>query len=209
MLNVGLTGGIGCGKSTVARMLTRKGAFVIDFDRVAHEVQEPDATAWKAVVAEFGPGVLRPDRTLDRDKLGAIVFNDAAKRHRLNEIVHPAVFEEWRTRRDAICREKPDAVVIADVPLLFEVRMQAMLDLVLLVYLGPEGQIRRIMKRNGYTREEASLRLASQMPIDEKVPLADFVINNEGTFGETEAQVEDIWRKLTEIEKEKRLGSAA
>ncbi|HOI75004.1 MAG TPA: dephospho-CoA kinase [Syntrophales bacterium] len=208
MLNVGLTGGIGCGKSTVARMLARKGAFVIDFDRVAHEVQEPDAVAWKAVVAEFGPEVLRPDRTLDRDRLGAIVFNDAAKRHRLNEMVHPAVFEEWRTRRDAICREKPDAVVIADVPLLFEVGMQAMLDLVLLVYLGPEGQIRRIMKRNGYSREEAVLRLASQMPIDEKVPLADLVIDNEGTFEETEARIEDIWRRLTDTEREKRLGSA-
>ncbi|NPU84185.1 MAG: dephospho-CoA kinase [Syntrophaceae bacterium] len=209
MLNVGLTGGIGCGKSTVARMLLRKGAYIVDFDRVAHEVQEPDGAAWKAVVAEFGPEVLRPDRTLDREKLGAIVFNDGAKRCRLNEIVHPAVFDEWRGRVEAIRREKPDAVVIADVPLLFEVGMQTMLDLVVLVYLSPEGQIRRIMKRNGYTREDAALRLASQMPIDEKVPLADFVVNNEGTFKETEIQVDDIWRRLTEREEEKRLGSAA
>jgi dephospho-CoA kinase len=209
MLNVGLTGGIGCGKSTVSRMLLRKGAFIVDFDRVAHEVQEPDGTAWKAVVAEFGSEVLRSDRTLDREKLGAIVFNDGAKRRRLNEIVHPAVFEAWRGRVEAIRRERPEAVVIADVPLLFEVGMQTMLDLVVLVYLSPEGQIRRIMKRNGYTREEAALRLASQMPIDEKVPLADLVINNEGTFGETEAQIEDIWRRLMEREREKRLGSAA
>lgn len=209
MLNVGLTGGIGCGKSTVARMLLRRGAFIVDFDRVAHEVQEPGGTAWETIVAEYGPELLRPDRTLDREKLGAIVFNDTEKRHRLNEIVHPAVFEEWRGRMDAICRERPDAVVIADVPLLFEVGMQTKLDLVILVYLSPEGQIRRIMKRNGYTREEAALRLASQMPIDEKVPLSDFIINNEGTFGETEDQVDRIWRKLTERERKKRPGSAA
>lgn len=209
MLNVGLTGGIGGGKSTVARMLQRKGAFIVDFDRVAHEVQEPDGTAWKAITAEFGPEVLRPDRTLDREKLGAIVFHDEVKRRRLNEIVHPSVFEAWFGRMEAIRKERPDAVVVADVPLLFEVGMQTMLDLVVLVYLSPEGQIRRIMKRNGYTREDAALRLASQMPIDKKVPLADFVINNEGTMEETAIQVDDIWYELTEREREKRLGSAA
>jgi dephospho-CoA kinase len=204
MLNVGLTGGIGCGKSTVSRMLRKKGAFIVDFDRLAHEVQEPDGPAWQGVVAEFGPGVLRPDRTLDREKLGAIVFNDEAKRRRLNQIVHPAVFEAWLGRLEDIRRKKPDAVVIADVPLLFETGMEAMVDLVVLVYLSPEGQIRRIMKRNGYTRGDAELRLRSQMPIDEKVSLADFVIDNGGTFAETAARVDAIWEMLTEREREKR-----
>lgn len=208
MLNVGLTGGIGCGKSTVARMLRQKGAYIVDFDRLAHEVQEPEGPAWKAVVAEFGTGVLRTDRTLDRDKLGALVFNDETKRRRLNEIVHPAVFEAWLGRLEAIRVERPDAVVIADVPLLFEVGMEALVDLVVLVYLPPEGQIGRIMKRNGYTREDAALRLRSQMPIDEKVPLADFVIDNGGTVRETAAQVDAIWKTLTEREREKRLRGA-
>jgi dephospho-CoA kinase len=208
MLNVGLTGGIGCGKSTVARMLRQKGAYIVDFDRLAHEVQEPEGPAWKAVVAEFGTGVLRTDRTLDRDKLGALVFNDETKRRRLNEIVHPAVFEAWLGRLEAIRVERPDAVVIADVPLLFEVGMEALVDLVVLVYLPPEGQVGRIMKRNGYTREDAALRLRSQMPIDEKVPLADFVIDNGGTVRETAAQVDAIWKTLTEREREKRLRGA-
>ncbi len=209
MLNVGLTGGIGCGKSTVARMLRKKGAYIVDFDRLAHEVQEPEGPAWESVVTEFGPEVLRPDRTLDRDKLGALVFNDETKRRRLNEIVHPAVFEAWLGRLEAIRMERPDAVVIADVPLLFEVGMEALVDLVVLVYLSPEGQVGRIMKRNGYTREDAALRLRSQMPIDEKVPLADFVIDNGGTVRETAAQVDAIWKTLTEREREKRLRGAA
>jgi len=208
MLNVGLTGGIGCGKSTVAGMLRKKGAYIVDFDRVAHEAQEPGGAAWKAVVAEFGQEILRPDGTLDRDKLGALVFNDEAKRRRLNELVHPAVFEAWLGRLEDIGRERPDAVVIADVPLLFEVGMEALVDLVVLVYCAPEGQIRRIVKRNGYTRDEAALRLRSQMPIDEKVPLADFVIDNGGSVAETAAQVDEIWRVLTEREKEKRLRGA-
>lgn len=196
MLNVGLTGGIASGKSTVARMLVEKGAVLIDFDELTREVEEPDKPAWREIVRHFGEAVLLPGRRIDRGKLGAIVFADPVKRRILNDIVHPAVFAEWRGRLAEIERRQPDAVVLSDIPLLIEAGLEKMVDLVLLIYIPPDEQIRRLMARNGFSREEAERRVSAQMPIVQKIPRADRVIRNEGSIEETTREVERIWEEL-------------
>jgi dephospho-CoA kinase len=204
MLNIGLTGGIGSGKSTVAQFFKDKGAYLIDFDILAHKVEEPEGSVWKRIVEEFGPGILNEDSTINREKLGDIVFQDKEKLERLNSIVHPAVFEEWLHRMEEIKAEKEDAIVISDIPLLIEVGLQKYVDLTVLVYVSPERQIERIMTRNGFSREEAEYRLQSQMSIDEKISFADIVINNEGPPEETEKIVGTYWPELLERERNKR-----
>jgi dephospho-CoA kinase len=196
MLNVGLTGGIACGKSTVARMLAAKGAILIDFDDLAHAVEEPESPIWREIVAHFGEGILLPDRRIDRRKLGAIVFADPEKRDILNRLVHPAVLAEWRRRLAEIEKSDADAVVISDIPLLFEAGLKEMVDVILLVCLPPEGQIRRLMARNGFTHEEAERRVCSQMPAHEKIPHADIVIHNEESIEATGQAVDRVWEEL-------------
>lgn len=204
MLNVGLTGGIACGKSTVARMLAEKGALLIDFDELAHAVEEPDGPAWQEIVRHFGRGVLRADRTIDRRKLGATVFADRDKLDLLNGLVHPAVFAEWGRRMDEIGKTLPDAIVLSDIPLLIEAGAEKMVDLVILVYLPPEEQIVRLMARDGYSREEALQRLASQMPIDDKLPVADIVVRNDGSLEQTRMQIDRLWDELKKREASRR-----
>jgi dephospho-CoA kinase len=203
MLNVGLTGGIACGKSTVARMFVRNGAHLIDFDKLAHEVQEPEKPAWREVVNVFGKEILRPDGKIDRVKLGNIVFTDKKKLNKLNKIVHPLVYQEWHTRLEKISKKEKHAIVLADIPLLFEGKMQHLFDLTMLVLAAPEEQISRLMARNGVSREEAEERLNSQMPITDKIALADIVIDNEGSISEAEKKVKQVWQELLRREKEK------
>jgi dephospho-CoA kinase len=196
MLNVGLTGGIASGKSTVARMLAERGAILIDFDELAHAVEMPEGPVWREIVGHFGEGILLPDRRIDRLKLGAIVFSDREKREILNRLVHPAVFSEWQKRLAEIEKERPDAVVLSDIPLLIEAGLEKMVDLILLVYIPPEEQIRRLMVRNGFVREEAERRVDSQMPIGEKIPRAHIVIRNGGSVEETALEVDRAWEEL-------------
>jgi dephospho-CoA kinase len=203
VLNVGLTGGIGCGKSTVARMLRSKGAYVIDFDLLAHAVEATGEPAWIEIVDYFGTGILNADRTINRERLGTVVFADPEKMQKLNGIVHPAVFAAWRRRISEIEKEKADAIVISDVPLLIEVEMQPLFDLVILVYIHPDKQIRRIMERNSLSLEKAQGRLACQMPIDDKIPHADMIINNEGSIEKTEKIIDGVWEALVEKQKRK------
>ena len=203
MLNVGLTGGIACGKSTVARVLVENGAILIDFDELAHTVQEPEGNVWREIVSHFGEDILHADRTIDRRRLGETVFADREKRELLNRIVHPAIFAEWQRRLEEIRKTTPHAIVISDIPLLIEAGMKQLVDLVLLVYITPEEQIRRVMARDGFSREEAERRLAAQMPIDEKLRLADIVIRNEGLPEETRRSVSEVWKNIvlrTELE---------
>jgi dephospho-CoA kinase len=159
MLNVGLTGGIASGKSTVARLLAGMGALLIDFDELAHAVQEPEGEVWREIVRHFGPDVLCGDGKINRSKLGKCVFADRKKLDLLNSIVHPAVFEKWRRRMDEIRKTQPDAIVLSDIPLLIEAGLKPMVDLVLLVYLSPEEQIARLMARDGYSRDRRETRL--------------------------------------------------
>jgi dephospho-CoA kinase len=196
MLNVGLTGGIACGKSTVARMLIEKGAILIDLDDLAHTVEEPEGPVWREIVSHFGEGILLPDRQIDRRKLGAIIFADRKKRDILNRIVHPAVFAEWRKRLGEIEKTREDAIVLSDVPLLIEAGLGTLVDVVLLIYIPPEEQIRRLTARNGFSREEAEGRVAAQMPIGEKIVHADIVIRNEGSVEETSRAVNRVWEEL-------------
>ena len=205
MLNVGLTGGIASGKSTVARMLVELGAVHVDFDVLAHEVEAPGRPAWRELVAAFGREILNADETINRTVLGELVFRDAARREALNAIVHPAVFAAWRRQLGEIEETAPHAVVLADVPLLFEVRAEGMMDLVLLVYIPPEEQLRRLMIRNGYTRPEAQARLASQMSIDAKLARADIVVDNRGTITETRERAAAVWEELQQRERQKRV----
>jgi dephospho-CoA kinase len=204
MLNVGLTGGIASGKSTVAAMLVEKGAYHIDFDVLAHKVEKPDMPAWREIINAFGPEILNGDGTINRSRLGAIVFTDQQKMAQLNAIVHPAVLTAWRRQLEDIEKEKADAIVLSDVPLLIEAGLKQMVDVVLLVYISPEEQLRRLMARNGYTREEALSRLSAQMPIQDKLPLADLIVNNEGTCDETQQQIVPVWQELVRRERAKK-----
>ena len=206
MLNVGLTGGIACGKSTVARMLAEKGAVLIDFDELAHAVQEPEGAVWREIIRHFGEEILHEDRTIDRRKLGETVFADREKRELLNRLVHPAIFEEWQRRLAEIRVRRADAIVVSDIPLLIEAGLKGMVDLVLLVYITPEEQVRRVMARNSFSREEAERRLAAQMPIEEKLRWADIVIRNGGSPEETRRVVSEVWMELNIREKRRQEG---
>jgi dephospho-CoA kinase len=204
MLNVGLTGGIATGKSTVVRMLLRNGARVIDHDGLVHDLQEPGQLVWKRIISVFGRDILDPEDRIDRKKLGALVFDNEERRKTLEGIVHPAVLEEAQRQREEIFKEDEQAIVLSDIPLLLEVGLQDRFDLILLVYAPPEVQIRRVMKRNNLSREEALARLRSQMPIDEKLKFADLIIRNDGTMRELEKRVDEVWQELLARERQKR-----
>jgi dephospho-CoA kinase len=186
-------------------MFEDKGAYLIDFDALAHFVEEPDQPAWKAIVEFFGREILNEDGTINRAKLGLIVFSDHGKLSMLNSIVHPAVFDMWRRRIEDIRKINPRAIVVSDVPLLLEVRMQHLFDVVILVHVSPEDQIRRLTERNEYSRKEAESRLDTQMPIDKKISHADFVIDNKGPIETTRSVVNAVWEELLVREKEKRV----
>ncbi|MCU0531079.1 MAG: dephospho-CoA kinase [Syntrophales bacterium] len=204
MLNVGLTGGIATGKSTVVRMLVKKGARVIDHDALVHTLQEPGRPVWNRIVEAFGREILDAGGRIDRKKLGVLVFGDEGRRKALEGIVHPAVLEEAQRERDRIGRKDERAIVLSDIPLLLEVGMQGLFDLILLVYAPPEVQIARVMKRNNMTRDEAVARLEAQMPIDEKLKRADVVIRNDGTMKELQQRVDEVWEELLSRERAKR-----
>src|SRR5664280_810356 len=202
MLNVGLTGGIASGKSTVATIFAKHGAHLIDFDGLAHKVQEPEKPAWREVVNQFGEGILQPDNKIDRVKLGNIVFADKKKPIELDKIVHPFVYQEWHMLLEKIDKKEKHAIVLSDIPLLFEGNMQRLFDLTILVLIAPKEQILRLMVRNGVSKEQAGKRLKSQMPINEKIALADIVIDNKGSITETEKRVGQVWQELLQKEKQ-------
>ncbi len=192
---VGLTGGIASGKSTVAGMFKQLGAYLIDYDVLARGVVSPHLRAWKGIVEYFGTEVLNEDSTINRGMLAEMVFNDATKLAKLNEIVHPAVLEEDEQRTEEIRRIDPAAIVIKDVPLLFETDCREFVDKVVLVNASKENQMKRLIDR-GLDPEEAAKRIRAQMPLAEKVNLADFVIQNNGSLVETRRQVEMIYEAL-------------
>lgn len=187
-LIIGLTGGIASGKSTVANMFRELNIPVVDADIVAREVVERGEQAYGEIVAAFGKDILHADLTINRAKLGEIIFNDEQKRKKLNEIVHPAIrarMEQYKNEYIAAGH----AVVVMDVPLLFESKQQHLYDKVLVVYVDEDVQLQRLMERNNLTKEEALARISSQLPLREKLDKADYVINNNGSIDDTRQQL--------------------
>ncbi len=203
MVVVGLTGGIGSGKSAVARMFKEEGAELIDFDYLARLVVEPDEPAWRDIVEYFGTEILLPDRTLNRRALAEIVFSDSKSRKALEGFTHPRIFEKRDTLLECIKKEDPSSIVIVDVPLLFELGLRDEVDRVILVYVPRELQLERATNRDGLSREEVERRLRAQVPIEEKKALSDFIIDNTGSFEDTRDQVRKIMRELRELSAKK------
>ncbi|MEW6424009.1 MAG: dephospho-CoA kinase [Bacillota bacterium] len=196
---VGLTGGIAAGKSTVSQMFKELGAYLIDFDELAREVVKPRQRAWQKIVEYYGKDILNPDLTLDRQKLGALVFHDAEKLKKLNEIVHPEVFREDQRITDEILRKDPAALVIKDIPLLTEAGAQKLVEKIIVVYASPQTQLQRMIGR-GYNEAEARARINAQAPLEEKLKCADFIIYNDGPLEETRKQVAEIYQKLRNLQ---------
>ncbi|MDT9756448.1 MULTISPECIES: dephospho-CoA kinase [Heyndrickxia] len=188
---IGLTGGIASGKSTVSNMLKAKGFTIVDADIAARKVVEPGEPAYEQIIEAFGEGILLEDLTIDRKKLGALIFADEALRMKLNSIVHPAV-RAWMTREKDRAIENGEKTVFLDIPLLFESRLTYMVERTILVYVDEETQLKRLMARNGLSEKEAQMRIRAQMPLSEKKALADAVIDNNGSPEETKQQLEKI-----------------
>ena len=186
MMLVGLTGGVATGKSTVAKLFEQCGAIVIDADELARDVVKPGKPAWREIVSTFGKTVLNSDRTINRRALGAIVFNDRSKLRRLERIIHPRVEREQARLTRQAARNDPKAVVIYDVPLLFEAGVDKRVDKIIVVTADRKTQIARLEKRNGLSRTEAIRRIRSQMPLAKKTRRADYTI--EGTLSKDDAR---------------------
>jgi len=191
---IGLTGSIASGKSTVSLMFDDFGIPVIDADKLSRDVVKPGQPALEKLTEAFGTDILQEDGTLDRKKLGGIVFRDEAKRSVLNSIVHPEVRRSMIEERDALIAKGEKAVVL-DIPLLFESKLESYVDKILVVYADREIQLRRLMKRDGYSQAEAERRIKVQMPVKEKAAMADEVINNNGEKYETYEQLQRILAK--------------
>ncbi|WP_228993167.1 dephospho-CoA kinase [Streptomyces sp. DH8] len=193
MLKVGLTGGIGAGKSEVSRLLVEHGAVLIDSDRISREVVEPGTPGLAAVVEEFGPGVLTPEGALDRPALGALVFADAERRAALNAIVHPLV----GARAAELERAAPeDAVVVHDVPLLTENGLAPFYDLVVVVDASAETQLDRLVRLRGMTESDARARMAAQASREERRAVADLLVDNDGSHEALVSRVAEVWDEL-------------
>jgi len=198
----GLTGGIATGKSTVAKKLAELGATIIDADLIAHEVVEPGTPTLAKVVEAFGADILLNDGSLNRDKLGSIVFGDAEKRTLLGRITHPAIGQEMMKQLND-CRQRGEKVVIMDIPLLLDKPGESMkdspynwLDGGIVVTADRDTQHYRLMQRDGVSSDEASERMAAQRPVAEKAEYATLVIDNSGSIADTTIRVEKLWAKL-------------
>ena len=196
MMKVGLTGSIAVGKSFVLDVLRELGARTIDADAIAREVVERGTPGLDAVVNEFGKEILKPDGSLDRSRLGQIVFADEVRRQKLNSILHPFIIK----RQDEIVRqweqETPDAIAVIDAALMIESGGYKRFDKLIVVHCRPEIQLQRLMKREGMSQPEAERRIESQMPQAEKIKYADFLIETSGEFETTRTQVESVWQQL-------------
>lgn len=199
MIVVGLTGGVATGKSTVAKMFKQRGAIVIDADELAREVVKPDKPAWRQVVKMFGKTVLNPDRTLNRRELGAVVFGNRTKLRQLEHIIHPRVAREQARLTKQAAQKDPHAVVIYDVPLLFEVGIDKRVDTIIVVTADHETQIARLKKRNGLSRTEALRRMRNQMPMALKARKADFVLDGTESRSSLRAKVCGMFAILKSI----------
>lgn len=198
MLLVGLTGGIGSGKSEVTRRLAARGAVIVDADLIAREVVEPGSPGLAQVVEAFGPQVLAADGSLDRDALAAVVFGDDDARRRLNGIVHPLVGARTLELIAAAGKADPHAVVVNDVPLLVESGLADRYQVVIVVAAEPQTQLQRLVEQRGMAEADARARIAAQAPLADKLAVADIVITNEGDLAELDRRVEQVWADLAD-----------
>jgi dephospho-CoA kinase len=197
---IGLTGGMACGKNLVASVFAESGAYLIDADKIAREVVLPHYPAWEKIVEVFGAEILDKNKKLNRTRLGEIVFHDRQKLHRLNRIIHPQVLRETKKQIQAITAKDENALVVVNVPLLIEAGWHKRVDIVVLVTLPADIQLKRLMRRDGFSLEEAGIRISCQMDLKDKEKYADYIIDNSGTRENTRRQTIKI---LEEIKKKK------
>jgi dephospho-CoA kinase len=191
----GLTGSIASGKSTVSNFLKELNVPIVDADVIAKEVVEIGQPAYKKIVEAFGSEILLDSGEINRSFLGSIIFNNKEKRLQLNEIVHPEVRREMKEQADQYIKQG-EPIVILDIPLLYEGNSIELVEKVIVVTVSEENQLKRLMNRNGLSKEDALLRIASQIPVKEKAARADYVINNNGDFEDTKRQVKDLLNKI-------------
>jgi dephospho-CoA kinase len=199
MLIVGLTGGVASGKSVVSRVLTEEGAYLIDADQIARELVQPQTPAWKEIVRVFGKEILQENGSIHRKKLAARVFADPEQRILLNQMMHPRIKEEIDRRLKAIGQKDPEAVVVIDAPLLLETGTHRDTDKVIVVTSTEEQQIERLRMREEMDREEAKRIIEAQIPTEEKLRVADFVIQNEGSLEGVERKTKEVFQALKRI----------
>ena len=190
-LIIGLTGGIASGKSTIANMLKNEGITVIDADVESRLAVEQGEEAYDHIVNHFSKSILLEDGSINRAKLGEIIFNNKEERMKLNEIVHPAVRKRMLQKKES-AKNNGEAIIIMDIPLLFESKFTELVDKTLLVFVDEDIQLQRLMERNHYSKQEALARIHSQMPLAEKKRLADVVIDNNGSLEQTELQLKNV-----------------
>lgn len=196
MKTIGLTGGIASGKSVVARALQEMGAVLISADKIGHQVIEPGKAAYHNLIEAFGIGILNPDRRINRKKLGDIVFKDPQKLQLLNQLTHPPIMQEIKLKLAQIQQEQPAAIVVMEIPLLYETRMEKLFDQVWVVWVDRDTQIERLMARDAIDRSDAIRRIDSQMPLNEKARRADLLIDNRGSIEETVATTTRIFNNI-------------
>ena len=197
MLVVGLTGGIASGKTVVSKMLKDLGALIIDADEISREVVAPQTRCWEKLVSSFGKEILQEDLTLDRKKLADRVFNNPEELLTLNSLIHPEIMERIDDRLLAIKEKNPEAIVIIDAALIIETGMYEKYDKLIVVCAGEKTQIERILHRDELSQDEAKKRIHSQLPLRDKIKIADFVIENEGTLSKTKEQVEKVFNTIS------------
>lgn len=199
MLIVGLTGGIASGKTAISQVLKGEGAYIIDADQIARELVQPNRPAWNELIRAFGKEILQEDGSIHRKKLADKVFADPKKRKLLNQILHPRIKEEMDRRTKEIGQKDPEAIVVIDAPLIIELGDQRDMDKLIVVASTQTQQIERLKERDGINPEEALRILSSQMPVEEKVKLADYVIRNEGSIEEAKKRGKEVFKELRKV----------
>ena len=199
MLIVGLTGGVASGKTAVSQVLKEEGAYIIDADQIARELVQPHKPAWNELIRAFGQEILREDGSIHRKKLAEKVFANPEQRKLLNQILHPRIREEMGRRAKEIGQKDPEAIVMIDAPLIVELGDHREMDKLIVVTSTQTQQIERLKDRDGTSPEEALRIVSSQMPLEEKLKFADFVIRNEGSLEETRKRTKEVFKELKKI----------